>query len=93
MDHKSLEDSDSDLSLFERWSTYCCLDCRIESTTLFLIFLNLLHNLRLFCWVAFLYALLRFRISFLIAVVIQGGSDGLILTDLFGTHSAIREFI
>ena len=41
MGHLSLEDSDSDLSLFERWSTYCCLDCRIESTTLFLILAGL----------------------------------------------------
>ena len=46
-----------------------------------------------FSWVAFLYVRLRFRISFLIAVVIQGGSDGLTLTVLFGTHSAVKEFI
>ena len=91
MDHQALEDSD--MSLIDRWSTYYCLDCRIESTTLFLIFLNLLHNLRVFCWVAFLYALLRFRIILLIAVVIQGGSDGLIHIVLFGTHSAERAFI
>ena len=92
MDHQSLEDSDSELSLFERRSTYFCLDRRIVSTTLFLIFLNLFHNLSILLGCRFICSF-TFRISFLIAVVIQGGSDGLILTVLYGTHSAVREFI
>ena len=34
---------------------------------------------------------LRFLINLRMAVVIQGGSDGLILMILFGMHSATRE--
>ena len=92
MDHQSLEDKGFDLSLLESWSRYCCLDCRIVSITLFLRFLNLFHNLCVSICLAFWYALLRFRISLRIAVVIQGGSEGLILTVLFGIHSAVKEF-
>ena len=40
VDHQSLEDKGFDLSLFDRWSRYCCFDRRIDSITLFLRFLK-----------------------------------------------------
>ena len=83
MDHQSLEDKGFDLSLLECWSRYCCLDCRIDSITLFLRFLNLFHN----PWCVNLLGLLvrsfTFPYGLRIAVVILGGSEGLILTVLF----------
>ena len=50
------------------------------------------HSLGVSICLALRYARLRLRISFRIAVVIHGGSEGLILTVLFGMHSVVNEF-
>ena len=65
----------------------------MAATTLFLSFLNLIHNRIVLSRFAFLYILLRLRICFLTAVVIQGGggSEVLILTFLLGIHSAVSK--
>ena len=49
--------------------------------------LNLFQFILELVCLAFLYARFRFRMSLLIWHVSQGGSDGLILTVLFGIHS------
>ena len=92
VDHQYLEDKMFDFSLLDNWSRYCCLDRRIYSITLFLSFLNLFHCLGVYICLPLLYARLRLHICFRIAVVIDGGSDGLILTVLFGINSAVKEF-
>ena len=92
VDHQSLEDKGFDLSLFDRWSRYCCFDRRIDSITLFLRFLKVFQSLGVSICLALWYALLRFLISLRMAVVIHGGSEGLILTVLLGIHSAVNEF-
>ena len=65
---------------------YCCFDFLRHSITLFLT-LNVFHVCGVFKDLAFLYALLRFLICLLIAVVIQGGSEGRIQIVLFWMHS------
>ena len=69
VDHQSLEDKDFDLSLFDRWSRYCCFDRRIDSITLFLRFLKVFKSLGVSFYLALWYALLRFLISLRMAVV------------------------
>ena len=67
---------------------HCRFDFLRHSITLFLTFFkNLFHVCGVFKNLAFLYALLRFLICLLIAVVIQGGSEGRIQIVMFGMHS------
>ena len=84
--HQFRDDSDSDFSLFAILSVWVCLDSLIIEVTLFLMRLKLAQWAGELVIFAFLYALFRFLMIFLILKVSQGGSEGLILTTLFGIH-------
>ena len=79
VDHQSLEDKGFDLSLFDKWSRYCCFDRRIDSITLFLRFLKVFHSLGVSICLALWYALLRFLISLRMAVLSMEDQRVLIL--------------
>ena len=84
--HQFRDDSDSDFSLFAILSVWVCLDSLIIEVTLFLMRLKLAQWAGELVIFAFLYALFRFLMIFLILKVSQGGSEGLILKTLFGIH-------
>ena len=87
--HHCLEDKESDLSLLDSDTKYAFLDSLIIETTLLRRRLNLSQWFcKLVCF-ALRYALLRFRICLFIAVVIHGGSDGRIITFLFGINDSV----
>ena len=81
--HQSFAESVSGLSLFARLCIKAFFELRIIFITMLRRFLNLYQLWAEFVSLAFLCALLRLRMCFLIFVVSQGGSEGLILMLLF----------
>ena len=89
-DHHCLEVRLPDFNLSAKRSFIACLDSRIAEIPLLRIFLNLRQSEGLSVLLAFLYALLRFRISSFMRYVIQGGSPGRIVTTLLGIQVPAR---
>ena len=86
-DHHCLGDKESDLSLSDKDSLSVFLDSRIIDIVLLRSRLKVFQSfMKLVCFARRL-ALLRFLIYLLIDEVIHGGSDGRIVTILFGMQS------
>ena len=89
--HHCLVHSESNFNLVAKLSLNNCFDSRISCVTLLRKFLNLVQCIgRLVCF-ALLLALLCFLMCLLIKVVIQGGSDGLIVMPLLGIHISVMD--
>ena len=88
-DHHCLEVRLPDFNLSAKRSFIACLDSRIAEIPLLRISLNLRQSEGLSVLLAFLYALLRFRISSFMRDVIQGGSPARIVTTLLGIQNII----
>ena len=86
-----VQQSVSDLSLFAKLSIKAFFELRIIFITVLRRFLNLFQLWAKFVSLAFLYALLRLRMCFLIFVVSQGGSEGLIQMLLLGIHELDKD--
>lgn len=90
--HHCLDDKESDFKLLAMLSLKAFFDSRIIFVTVFLKCLNLAQCIWRLVRLALRYALFRFRIIFLIAVVSHGGSEGLNVTTLLGTQVSVNTF-